>query len=30
MLGYFNGHSPHGQFNERNIECTGIVILFFF
>lgn len=30
MLEYFNGHSPHGQFYERNIEYTGIGIHFYF
>ncbi len=30
MLEYFNGHSPHGQFYERNIKYTGIGIHFYF
>lgn len=30
MLEYFNGHSPHGQFYERNIEYTGVGIHFYF
>ncbi len=30
LLEYFNGHSPHGQFYEKNIEYTGIGIHFYF
>lgn len=30
MAEYYNGHSPHGQFFERNIEYFGIGLQFYF